>query len=38
VGIAGMRERAVAVGGRLSAAPNESGFRVDADLPYEPVR
>lgn len=38
VGITGMRERAVAVGGRLSAGPHASGFRVDAELPYEPTR
>ncbi|WP_346270838.1 histidine kinase [Pseudonocardia sp.] len=38
VGITGMRERATAVGGRLSAGPRACGFRVDADLPYEPTR
>jgi signal transduction histidine kinase len=38
VGITGMRERAAAVGGRLCAGPRASGFRVDADLPYEPPR
>jgi signal transduction histidine kinase len=38
VGITGMRERAIAVGGRLSAGPHDSGFRVHADLPYEPTR
>jgi signal transduction histidine kinase len=38
VGITGMRERAVAVGGRLSAGPSTSGFRVHADLPYEPTQ
>jgi signal transduction histidine kinase len=36
VGIAGMTERAVAVGGTFRAAPLPSGFRVDADLPYTP--
>jgi signal transduction histidine kinase len=34
VGIIGMRERAAAVGGTLSALPGPLGFRVDADLPY----
>jgi signal transduction histidine kinase len=34
VGIAGMTERAVAVGGSLRAAPLQRGFRVDAALPY----
>jgi signal transduction histidine kinase len=38
VGIAGMHERAIAVGGRLSAGPHDSGFRIHADLPYEPPR
>jgi signal transduction histidine kinase len=38
VGITGMRERVIAVGGRLSAGPHDSGFRVHADLPYEPTR
>lgn len=38
VGIEGMRERAGAVGGRLHAQPRASGFRVHADLPYEPNR
>jgi signal transduction histidine kinase len=38
VGIAGMRERALAVGGRLSAGARDAGFRVDAELPYEPTR
>ena len=38
VGITGMRERANAAGGRLCAGPNASGFRVRADLPYEPAR
>lgn len=36
VGIVGMSERAAAVGGCLRAAPFESGFRVEANLPYEP--
>jgi signal transduction histidine kinase len=35
VGITGMRERVIAVGGQLSAGPHDSGFRVHADLPYE---
>jgi signal transduction histidine kinase len=34
VGILGMRERAAAVGGTLTARPVAGGFRVDADLPY----
>jgi len=35
-GIAGMRERAAAVGGTLEAAPSaEGGFRVRARLPFE---
>jgi signal transduction histidine kinase len=34
VGIAGMRERAAAVGGAVSARRVPAGFRVDADLPY----
>lgn len=38
VGIIGMRERANAVGGRLSAGPCAAGFRVHADLPYQPNR
>lgn len=38
VGITGMRERAIAVGGRLSAGRAVSGFRVHADLPYEPTQ
>ena len=38
VGITGMRERAGAIGGRLSAGPVAAGFRVHADLPYEPAR
>ncbi len=37
VGIVGMRERAGAVGGQLSAGPHDPGFRVRAELPYEPV-
>jgi signal transduction histidine kinase len=37
VGITGMRERVFAVGGRLSAGPQRSGFRVHAALPYEPI-
>lgn len=38
VGIAGMRERAAVVGGQLSAGPLATGFRVRADLPYEPAQ
>jgi signal transduction histidine kinase len=38
VGITGMRERASVAGGRLRAGPYASGFRVHADLPYEPAR
>jgi signal transduction histidine kinase len=34
VGIVGMRERAAAVGGAVSARRLAAGFRVDADLPY----
>ncbi len=34
VGIAGMTERATAVGGTLRAGPLPAGFRVDAELPY----
>ena len=34
VGIAGMRERAAAVGGAVSARGLAAGFRVDAELPY----
>jgi signal transduction histidine kinase len=34
VGILGMRERAGAVGGQLSAGLREGGFRVLAELPY----
>jgi len=34
VGLIGMRERAAAVGGALSAAPAPDGFRVAAELPY----
>jgi signal transduction histidine kinase len=34
VGIVGMTERALAVGGTLRAAPLSEGFRVDAELPY----
>jgi signal transduction histidine kinase len=36
VGIAGMRERAVAVGGKLDAAPSANGFLVRAELPCQP--
>jgi signal transduction histidine kinase len=36
VGIAGMRERAIALGGTLHAGPTRHGFRVQAQLPYQP--
>ena len=36
VGIAGMRERATAVGGALRAGSGPKGFRVEATLPYQP--
>jgi signal transduction histidine kinase len=35
VGLMGMTERALAVGGTLNAAPLQAGFRVDAELPYK---
>jgi signal transduction histidine kinase len=35
VGIAGMRERAAAIGGTLQAGPIQEGFRVQAELPYD---
>jgi signal transduction histidine kinase len=38
VGITGMRERATAAAGTLRTGPHGSGFRVRADLPYEPPR
>jgi signal transduction histidine kinase len=38
VGIAGMRERANAIGGTLQAGPTRDGFRVHAELPYELAR
>jgi signal transduction histidine kinase len=34
VGLAGLRERAAALGGVLEAAPRATGFRVEARLPY----
>jgi signal transduction histidine kinase len=34
VGIVGMRERAIALGGTLTAAPSPEGFQVEAELPY----
>jgi len=37
VGIIGMRERAATVGGQLDATPVPTGFRVHAELPYEPI-
>jgi signal transduction histidine kinase len=37
-GIRGMRERLLALGGRLAAGPRpDGGFRVDASLPYQPL-
>ena len=36
VGVAGMRERANAIGGRLQAGPTPDGFTVRAELPYQP--
>ena len=37
-GIRGMRERLLALGGRLDAGPRpDGGFRVDAVLPYQPA-
>ncbi len=37
-GIRGMRERLLALGGRLAAGPRPGGgFRVDAFLPYQPL-
>jgi signal transduction histidine kinase len=36
VGIAGMRERATALGGTLHAGPTANGFLVQAQLPYQP--
>jgi signal transduction histidine kinase len=38
MGIAGMRERAYAVGGSLQATPMQEGFRVQAELPYDRSR
>jgi signal transduction histidine kinase len=35
VGVAGMRERASALGGTFEAGPIRDGFRVRAELPYE---
>ncbi|MDQ6806427.1 MAG: sensor histidine kinase, partial [Actinomycetota bacterium] len=34
MGIAGMRERACAIGGSLRAGPIQEEFRVQAELPY----
>jgi signal transduction histidine kinase len=36
VGIAGMRERAYAIGGRIHTGSTASGFLVEAELPYRP--
>ncbi len=36
-GIPGMRERATALGGSLTAGPHRSGFRVEARLPIPPM-
>jgi signal transduction histidine kinase len=38
VGIAGMRERASAIGGTLQAGSVTGGFLVQAELPYQPQR
>jgi signal transduction histidine kinase len=38
VGLAGMLERASAVGGTLTAGPTPDGFRVHAELPCELTR
>ena len=35
-GIAGMRERAEALGGTLAAGPTESGWRVELRIPARP--
>jgi signal transduction histidine kinase len=37
-GIAGMRERATALGGRVEAGPRDGGFEVRAELPVEEVQ
>jgi signal transduction histidine kinase len=37
VGIAGMKERATALGGTLEAGPENGRFHVHAELPYEPA-
>ncbi len=37
VGIAGMRERATALGGSFEAGATAGGFRVQAQLPYQPL-
>ena len=37
IGIAGMRERAEAIGGTLHAEPTATGFLVKAELPYQPA-
>ena len=36
IGIAGMRERATAVGGTLQSGPTPAGFALRAGLPYQP--
>jgi signal transduction histidine kinase len=36
IGIAGMTERATAIGGQLAAGPTADGFRVQAELPFDP--
>ena len=38
VGVTGMRERAIALGGTLTAGAENGRFRVHAALPYEPGR
>ena len=35
VGISGMRERALAIGGTLHTGPSADGFLVRAELPYK---
>jgi signal transduction histidine kinase len=37
VGIAGMRDRATAIGGTLKAGATQTGFLVQARLPYQPA-
>jgi len=37
-GLAGMRERASALGGSLRAGPQRAGFQVEAELPFRAPR